>query len=126
MRLQTMLPTLGVLTFLCGAQAFAAPVVVTCGRHQRAIVHDTFVRGAAVTSVRCVNGEAYRSNRSRYETRYRARHSHRSLGQRALVIGGSAATGAGIGGIVHGRPGALIGAAVGGGAAGIYEGARRR
>jgi hypothetical protein len=126
MRLRMMLPTVGVLTFLCGAQAFAAPVVVTCGRSQRAIVHDTFVRGESVTSVRCVNGEAYRSYRSRYETRYRVRHSHRSWGQRALVIGGSAATGAGIGGIVHGKSGALIGAAVGGGAASIIEGTRRR
>jgi|SRR5437899_1725761 len=126
MRLRMMLPTIGVLTFLCSAQTFASPVVVTCGRYQRAIVHDSFVRGDAVTSVRCVNGDAYRSYRSRYETRYRVRHAHRSWGQRALVIGGSAATGAGIGGIIHGKPGALIGAAVGGGAASIYEGTRRR
>jgi len=42
------------------------------------------------------------------------------------MIGGSTATGAGIGGIVHGTKGALIGAALGGGASSIYEGARRR
>ena len=39
----------------------------------------------------------------------------------ALVIGGSTATGAGIGAIVGGKKGALIGAAIGGGASTLYE-----
>ena len=43
-----------------------------------------------------------------------------------LIIGGSAASGAGLGGIVGGKKGALIGAALGGGAASIYEATRRR
>ncbi len=43
----------------------------------------------------------------------------------ALVVGGSAASGAGVGGIVGGKKGALIGAAIGGGAASIYEATRR-
>jgi hypothetical protein len=43
-----------------------------------------------------------------------------------MVIGGSAASGAGVGGIVKGKKGALIGAAIGGGAASIYEATRRR
>ena len=51
---------------------------------------------------------------------------HRSWAKSALIIGGSTATGAGIGGIVHGKKGALIGAALGGGASSIYEGTRRR
>ena len=38
-------------------------------------------------------------------------------------IGGA---GAGVGGIVKGKKGALIGAAIGGGAASIYEATRRR
>jgi len=41
------------------------------------------------------------------------------------VIGGSAASGAGVGGIFGGKKGALIGAALGGGAASIYEATRR-
>ena len=49
-----------------------------------------------------------------------------SWAKSALIIGGSAATGAGIGGIVHGKKGALIGSALGGGAASVYEGTRRR
>jgi hypothetical protein len=44
----------------------------------------------------------------------------------AMIIGGSAAGGAGIGGIAKGKKGALIGAAIGGGAASIYEATRRR
>jgi hypothetical protein len=39
----------------------------------------------------------------------------------ALVIGGSTATGAGVGAIFGGKKGALIGAAIGGGASTIYE-----
>lgn len=39
----------------------------------------------------------------------------------ALLIGGSTAGGAGLGGIFGGKKGALIGAAIGGGASTIYE-----
>ena len=39
----------------------------------------------------------------------------------ALVIGGSTATGAGVGAIFGGKKGALIGAAIGGGASTLYE-----
>ena len=49
----------------------------------------------------------------------------RSWGKTALILGGSAASGAGVGGIVGGKKGALIGAAIGGGAASIYEATRR-
>jgi hypothetical protein len=50
---------------------------------------------------------------------------HRSMAKTALIIGGSAASGAGVGGIVGGKKGALLGAAIGGGAASIYEATRR-
>jgi hypothetical protein len=49
----------------------------------------------------------------------------RSKTKTALVIGGSAASGAGVGAMVGGKKGALIGAALGGGAASIYEATRR-
>jgi len=39
----------------------------------------------------------------------------------ALIIGGSSATGAGVGAIFGGKKGALIGAAIGGGASTIYQ-----
>jgi hypothetical protein len=49
----------------------------------------------------------------------------RSMAKTALIIGGSAASGAGVGGIAGGKKGALLGAAIGGGAASIYEATRR-
>jgi hypothetical protein len=54
------------------------------------------------------------------------RDDDRSWGKTAIVIGGGAASGAGVGGIVGGKKGALIGAAIGGGAASIYEATQRR
>ena len=54
------------------------------------------------------------------------REDERSWKKTAMIIGGSAASGAGVGGIVKGKKGALIGAAIGGGAASIYEATRRR
>jgi len=50
----------------------------------------------------------------------------RSWGKTAMIIGGSAAGAAGVGGIVGGKKGAMVGAAIGGGAASIYEATRRR
>jgi hypothetical protein len=49
----------------------------------------------------------------------------RSWQKAALLIGGSAGTGAGVGGLVAGKKGALVGAAIGGGAASVYEGVKR-
>jgi hypothetical protein len=43
----------------------------------------------------------------------------------ALVVGGTTATGAGVGAIFGGKKGALIGAAIGGGASTIYEATKR-
>ena len=54
------------------------------------------------------------------------RDDERSWSKTALIIGGSAASGAGVGGAVKGKKGALIGAAIGGGAASIYEATQRR
>lgn len=51
--------------------------------------------------------------------------SKRSWGKTALIIGGSAAGGAGVGAAVGGKKGALAGAAIGGGAASIYEAIKR-
>ena len=52
--------------------------------------------------------------------------NERSWGKTAMIIGGSSAAGAAVGGMVDGKKGALIGAALGGGAASIYEATRRR
>ena len=49
------------------------------------------------------------------------RRSGRDWKKTALVIGGSAGTGAGLGAIFGGKKGALIGAAIGGGASSLFE-----
>jgi uncharacterized protein YcfJ len=53
------------------------------------------------------------------------RSPRRDWKKTALVIGGSSATGAGVGAIFGGKKGALIGAAIGGGASTIFETTRR-
>ena len=57
---------------------------------------------------------------------YQETAPRRSWKKTALVIGGSTATGAGVGAIMGGKKGALIGAAIGGGASTIYESTKRR
>ncbi len=56
----------------------------------------------------------------------RVGRSGRSWQKTALVIGGTTAAGAGLGGLIGGKKGALIGAAIGGGASTIYEAQKRR
>jgi len=57
---------------------------------------------------------------------YRESTDQRTWQKTAMIIGGSAASGAGVGAIMGGKKGALIGAAIGGGAASIYESSKRR
>ena len=49
------------------------------------------------------------------------REAGRNWKKTALLVGGSTATGAGVGAIFGGKKGALIGAAIGGGASTLYE-----
>ena len=50
----------------------------------------------------------------------------RSVKKSAVIIGSSAGIGAGVGAAVHGKKGALIGAAIGGGGAAIWDQMTRR
>ena len=52
--------------------------------------------------------------------------SGRTWKKTALIIGGSTAAGAGVGGLIGGKKGALIGSAIGGGGSTIYEAMKRR
>jgi hypothetical protein len=54
-------------------------------------------------------------------TRAVERQPRRDWKRTALIIGGSSATGAGVGAIFGGKKGALIGAAIAGGASTIYQ-----
>jgi hypothetical protein len=81
---------------------------------------------------RAGNREIARSQRERIADRERDRiydndrRDDQDWGESAMIVGGTAAAGAGIGGLIGGTKGALIGAAIGGGGAAIYEGTRRR
>ena len=87
-------------------------VVVECGPGQRAVMEQS---GSQLVA-RCLSARAARVNRAPQRTKTKS----------ALMIAGSAATGAGVGGALKGKKGALIGAAVGGGTASIYEAVKRR
>lgn len=67
----------------------------------------------------------YRTTEPRIVSQTVDTRPQRSKTKTVLMIGGSAASGAGVGGILGGKKGALIGAALGGGAASIYEATRR-
>ena len=88
----------------------------------------TTVNNHNATRRRTVNRTttAARQDREIRREEIRDERDDRSWGKTAIVIGGGAASGAGVGGIVGGKKGALIGAAIGGGAASIYEATQRR
>jgi hypothetical protein len=87
------------------SQPAAAPVVV----HRTAAPQQTIYRTAPAPERVAVT----------------ERPAGRSWKKTAMVIGGSTAGGAGVGGLIGGKKGALIGAALGGGAASIYEATKR-
>ncbi len=136
-----------------GATA-GGPVMVNCAPGQRALVRQVALNGQAVSQVACVADPAaafatdgyaagsqafrpvsYQSARTSDLTERRPVYQQaapervvreqRSWKKPLLVIGGSTAAGAGIGGIVGGKKGALIGAALGGGASTLYEATRK-
>ena len=107
----------------------AQDVVVECGPGQRAVMEQRRINGTTQVVARCeqagTNG-TIRQVSQRSNVRYVEQAPERTKTKTALMIAGSAATGAGVGGALKGKNGALIGAAVGGGAASIYEAAKRR
>ena len=127
MRPRLLLPTAMLLTLLSGSQAFASPVIVACGPGQHTVIRHSYLRGEPVTRVACI-GNGYQATLPAhyYERRYAYHRPHRSWGKSALIIAGSAGTGAGIGGLIGGGKGALIGAALGGGVGSLYEATHRR
>ena len=92
-------------------QPIAAPVVTPVA--QRTVVTP---RRTVYRAVEPAAPVVYRNAEARPQ---------RSKTKTVMVIGGSAASGAGLGGLIGGKKGALVGAALGGGAASIYEATRR-
>jgi predicted short-subunit dehydrogenase-like oxidoreductase (DUF2520 family) len=122
-------------------------VVVECGPEQRAVMEQRRIKSGTQVVARCEGTQVRRvvydehdgSSQARpvryamsgpvarrSTAAYAERVPERSKTKSALMIAGSAATGAGVGGALKGKKGALIGAAIGGGSASIYEAAKRR
>ena len=99
-------------------------VVVECGPGQRAVMAQRQVNGESELVARCEG--ATRAVPRRSAVRSVDRAPQRTKTKTALMIAGSAATGAGVGGALKGRKGAIVGAAIGGGSASIYEALKRR
>lgn len=97
-----------------------APTGVSAVQYQNASLRQTEFRRPAVTRTAATRARttAPTSTSQRVEKR-------RDWKETALIIGGSAGAGAGIGGAVKGKKGALVGAAIGGGAAALVEAIRR-
>ena len=133
----------------------AGPVMVNCAPGQRALVRQVLMNGQPVSQVACVTDPSfglaadtgvasvpvaqpvsYRTSRTSelaergvvYQEpapRRVVQPQRSSLKKQLLVIGGSTAAGAGVGGLIGGKKGALIGAALGGGASTIYEATKK-
>ena len=134
----------GVAMYTVGARAArvdaftpaqAPELVQTTDQHFVPVTYaPAAARSVAVTPVRNTRPAAARRQtvsrtvpvREREVVRDEDVRSDRSWGKTAMIVGGTAASGAGIGGIVGGKKGALIGAAIGGGAGSIYEATQRR
>src|SRR5215813_10520418 len=109
-------------------------VAIECGPGQRAVMEQRRIHGETQVVARCEGTATTRPVRyatrrpaaQRSSTVYVEREPERSKTKSALMIAGSAATGAGVGAALKGKKGALIGAAIGGGSASIYEAAKRR
>lgn len=101
------------------------PSGVTAARFQPAVLRDDALQPVAVTQAVAPRTVAARTTSpARRSGTPRVEKKH-DWAKTALIIGGSAGAGAGIGGIAKGKQGALIGAAIGGGAAAIVEAIRR-
>lgn len=98
--------------------------IVECEPGQRAVLGQRRQNRRTEVAARCDDARARSvAQRSAQEWEY---EPERTKTKTALMIGGAAATGAGVGGAMGGTKGALIGAAIGGGAASIYEASKRR
>jgi len=145
----------GIVQEVAGSDAGQAPVLVSCGAGQQTLVRQVWLNGQPTSQVECVQGattrgvvypsarlqtvsnqpvvydevieapRVVRTTQARQATRT-VSQPRRSWQKTALIIGGSSAAGAGVGGIIGGKKGALIGAAIGGGSSTIYEAIKRR
>jgi len=123
---------LGGLVSVSSNDALEDAPAVDCGEGREALYERVVVAGEPSYKVRCVSSEPAAGS---------ARHTHvapaptpakrvpaprdvddsRSWKESAVVIGGAAGTGAGIGAIAKGKKGAAVGAAIGAATGAAYE-----
>ena len=108
------------------ALTFSLVMMGSLGAPAVVAAHDECRCDRSRTQTRSTTYRTARPVAQRSTIQYVEREPERTKTKTALMIAGSAATGAGVGGAIDGKRGALIGAAIGGGAASIYEAARRR
>jgi uncharacterized protein YcfJ len=101
-----------------------APVAYAPQQFATPGVQPVVYQPAAPRVVRTVSTPAPRSTSQRVV--YTERKPVRSKTKSAVIIGGSAAAGAGVGALIGGKKGALIGALAGGGGAAIWDQVTRR
>jgi hypothetical protein len=107
-----------------GAQPVGGPAYVMAQPTAAGYVPVAYAQPALMTAptVRQAEPVSYRAPAPRRtSTRDVERAPSRDWKRAAMIIGGSSATGAGVGAIFGGKKGALIGAAIAGGASTIYQ-----
>lgn len=120
----------GVAMYTVGARtanvdAFTQPVAQTLNASPVQPVQPVGSVGQPVPVVTRTVAPERTVYRAAAPTRVVSERPRRSWTKTAMIIGGSTAGGAGLGGIFGGKKGALIGAALGGGASSIYEATQR-
>ena len=105
--------------YAASAYAPAAPVRVVRQAAPARVVYDD------IEDARVIRTSTARPVRTRQVVYQEPVAKKRSVKKSAAIIGSSAAVGAGIGALAKGKKGALIGAAIGGGAASIFEATKR-
>lgn len=111
--------------YLPATQLVTVPASQLVGTARPQLVSSPSVVRTAPVARRTVSRSAA-PVQSQRDVVYREDPEQRTWKKTAMIIGGSAASGAGVGAIMGGSKGAMIGAAIGGGAASIYESTKRR
>lgn len=108
-------------------KVLASAPQVDCGSGREAVLEPVLVEGRTTVRVKCIATVRERSVVSAASPLAPAlapaavAKKSRSTKESALIIGGSAGAGAGIGAIAKGKKGAALGAAIGGVAGTVYD-----
>jgi hypothetical protein len=111
-------------------RVLASAPQVDCGSGREAVLEPVLVEGRTTVRVKCIATARERSlvstasavaPASAPQASASVVKKSRSTKESALIIGGSAGAGAGIGAIAKGKKGAALGAAIGGVAGTVYD-----